>query len=183
MKKTKILSITALLLVGVLAFASCAPANTDGKTEDNMETTSGFTGDAFNFELEDTKGDTYTLSDFAGKKVYIKFWASWCSICLAGIEKLEEMDAEYKNNDDIIILTMVSPDANGEMSADKFKQWFSSQGYEFTVLLDEGGSTMDEYGIRGFPTSVFIDTNGNVAETKIGHFQNQTLNEIIANMS
>ncbi len=23
------------------------------------------------------------LSDYKGKKIYLKFWASWCSICLA----------------------------------------------------------------------------------------------------
>ncbi len=30
-----------------------------------------------------TDGKTYHLSDYKGKKVYLNFWASWCSICLA----------------------------------------------------------------------------------------------------
>lgn len=210
MKKNRIFILTALVLVGVFAFASCtAPAATkstavpseematkeapseepmakDDETEkDNMtnDDTMEFTGDAFNFELTDTKGDNYKLSDLQGKKVYVKFWASWCSICLAGMGEFEELDASYKSNDDVLILTLVAPGTSGEMSSQKFKDWFASQGYEFTTLLNEGGSVMREYGIRGFPTSVFIDTMGNIAATKIGHVDNATIDSTLSGMS
>ena len=39
---------------------------------------------AFNFSLRDTSGKQHTLADYKGKKVYIKYWASWCSVCLGG---------------------------------------------------------------------------------------------------
>ena len=38
------------------------------------------------FEMEDLKGNTVNLSDFAGEKVYLKYWASRCPICLGGLE-------------------------------------------------------------------------------------------------
>ena len=47
-----------------------------------------------------------------------------------------------------------------EVSEEKFKVWYDSQGYEFAVLLDPTAETFIEYGIRAFPTSVFITSDG-----------------------
>jgi thiol-disulfide isomerase/thioredoxin len=218
MKKSKIFILTALLLVGVMAFASCtAPAtqNSSDKAnkgnmaedemvkeetlsektemdntkdeemakEENMDSSETFAGNAYNFELQTAGGKAYKLSDLSGKKVYVKFWASWCSICLAGLEEIDELYKEYEDSEDVVILTMVPPGAMGEVAADKFKSWFSSLDYSFEVLMDEGGSVMTEYGIRAFPTSVFIDTSGNVQETKLGHVGNEEIKSIIDEMS
>src|SRR5262245_12849030 len=64
------------------------------------------------FELQDLDGKTVALSDFAGKKVYVKFWATWCSICLGGLGEVEALNADQK--DGIEVLTIVSPGYLGE---------------------------------------------------------------------
>ncbi len=153
------------------------------ENEDNMDDKSTFTGDAYNFELESVNGETYQLSDLAGKKVYIKLWASWCSICLAGLEEIDELYQEFEDSEDVVVLTMVPPNAYGEVDSDKFKNWYSGLTYSFDVLLDEGGTSMAQYGVRGFPTSVFIDTDGNVYDTKIGHVKNDDIKSILEKMS
>ena len=40
------------------------------------------------FSLMSVKGKEVSLEALKGEKVYLKFWASWCSICLAGMEDL-----------------------------------------------------------------------------------------------
>ena len=55
----------------------------------NMDTKKMNKGNpAPDFEMMDLNGNTVKLSDFAGEKVYIKYWASWCPICLGGLEDI-----------------------------------------------------------------------------------------------
>lgn len=156
---------------------------TASESEEKVDTALTFEGDAYNFDLLTTGGHQYKLSDLAGKKVYIKFWASWCSICLAGLSEVDELYAQYADSEDVVILTIVSPGASGEVASDKFKIWFRTEGYNFKVLMDQDGPVQSAYGIRGFPTSVFIDTSGNVYDTKIGHVDNATIDSILSDMS
>ena len=132
-----------------------------------------------NFTLPNINGDIVRLSDFQGKKVYIKFWATWCSICLAGISEFVEFNKEKANSADVIVLTIVSPGANGEMNSEDFKGWFKNQGYDFPVLLDEGGIIARQYGIRAYPSSVLINTQGEVIRTVPGHMPNAQLNSLL----
>lgn len=201
MKNNKFYTIIVGLVLVVFVLTACTPKlniakvatptpqkteeamttdKTETKQEDNMTQTMEFTGDAFNFDLTDVNGKNYKLSDLQGKKVYIKFWATWCSICLAGMKEFIEFDDSQKTVDDVVVLTMVAPGASGEMKTEKFKEWYAGQGLNFVALLDEGGSVMREYGIRGFPTSVFIDTNGNIHETRVGPVDNEAINQTLS---
>ncbi|MCW6659793.1 redoxin family protein [Aerococcaceae bacterium NML191292] len=119
------------------------------------------------FELQGVDGKTYRLSDYQGKKVYIKFWASWCSICLASLQGTDELANEA---DDFVVLSVVAPEYRNEKSVEDFKQWYPTLGYEhLPVLLDEGGHIMQTFGIRAYPSSVLIDSTGKVISTHIGH--------------
>ena len=88
MKKLSILTVS-LLCVGLLGACSNQKMNSEVSKSDksNMEIKADSeqsTKMAKDFSLQGVDGKTYKLSDFKGKKVYLKFWASWCSICLCG---------------------------------------------------------------------------------------------------
>ncbi len=127
------------------------------------------------FALPDLEGRVTRLSDFNGKPVYIKFWASWCSICLAGMDELAAYDKARKEDQEAIVLTIVSPGKNGEMSATDFREWFRNRGYTFPVLLDEGGAVVEKYGIRAYPTSVFVTAEGQIAYSHPGQMSNEAI--------
>lgn len=119
------------------------------------------------FSLMGIDGKTYKLSDFKGKKVYLKFWASWCSICLSSLPDTEELAMEQ--GEDYVVLSVISPNQKGEKSAEEFKKWYDGLQYKhIPVLLDEGGKMMETFGIRAYPTSVFIGSDGALAETHVG---------------
>ena len=48
--------------------------------------------------LKTLDNQTVTLSQYQGKPLYIKMWASWCPICLAGLAEIDDLSAE-KNLD------------------------------------------------------------------------------------
>lgn len=163
-----------------MADNSTAETNTSDKAMEESEST--FQGDAFNFTLLDTEGNTHSLEQYSGKKVYLKFWATWCPSCIAGLSELGELHNDTIGNEDVVVLTVVAPGYSGEKSAEKFIEWYEGQELEFTVLLDEGGNAFYEYGIRAVPSSFYIDTKGNIAETTLGHVENAKIFETFENM-
>jgi thioredoxin-related protein len=50
------------------------------------------------------------------------------------------------------------------------------------VLLDDGGDVARDYGVRGYPTSVFIDSMGRIVKSQPGHMTNAEIDEILASM-
>ena len=186
MKNIKIISYLLVLSIISIYFTGCTSVKNDAVkvvTEGKKE--SG--GNKMNvgkkapdFELKDTSGKIHKLSDYAGKKVYIKFWASWCSICLAG---LEEVDSLASKDNGFIVISVVSPGFRGEMKSEEFVKWFKSLSKNnLIVLLDDKGSISNEFGVRGYPTSAFIGSDGILVKTEPGQKSNEEIQKIIENI-
>ena len=136
--------------------------------------------DMYDFTLKDLDGNDYKLSDNKGKKVYMKFWASWCSICLTGLEDLDKLAGE---NNDFEIVTVVAPGRNREMDTAAFKKWFKELGHKnLKVLFDETGEVTEHYGIKVYPTSVYVSSNGTDTTVKAGHNSNDDIKDTIKNL-
>jgi len=131
---------------------------------------------AADFTLKDKDDNEFSLASVKGKKVYVKFWASWCSICLAGLEELNTLAGKDK---DFEIVTVVSPGVRGEKSKEEFIKWFDTLGYSnVKVLFDEEGKVGDAYGVRAYPTSAFIGSDGVLAKLLPGHAGSEQIEKI-----
>lgn len=128
-------------------------------------------------------GATVSREDWAGKPVYLKFWATWCPACLAGLGEFQELAEEYAGRDDVVIYSVVAPGIHNEMDRKTFSDWANGQKFTFPVLFDEGGSMGMQYGIRAYPTSVFLDGKGNVAFVRIGHMGNEEIRNRLAELA
>jgi peroxiredoxin len=127
------------------------------------------------FSLTSIDGEKIALADLKGEKVYVKFWASWCSICVSGLGDLEALSEE---DTDFRVVTIVSPDNRGEKSIEKFKDWYAKKGIDnLTILFDEGGNIFTEYGIRGVPTSAYIGSDGVLIKVAPGHVNNDMIKD------
>ena len=183
MKKISILTVS-LLCVGFLGACSNQKMNSEVSKSDksNMQTKADSeqsTKMAKDFSLQGVDGKTYKLSDFKGKKVYLKFWASWCSICLSTLGDTNDL-AKEQSGKDYVVLTVVSPTFNGEKSADDFKEWYKSLDYkDFPVLMDTKGELLKEYGIRSYPSALFVGSDGSLAKTHIGYMSKEDIEKTL----
>ena len=113
------------------------------------------------------KGNTVKLSDYKGKKVYLKFWATWCGPCRQSMPELEKL---VKDTDrDFEILTIMAPGMQGEKTEEEFVKWFDQQDYKSVpVLYNPDGSAFADYQVRSIPTEVFIDSHGKIGQRLVG---------------
>ncbi|MGT2887560.1 TlpA family protein disulfide reductase [Streptococcus didelphis] len=150
--------------------------------KDKMTTSKMTKGEkAPDFTLKATDGKTYRLSDLKGKKVYLKFWASWCSICLSTLPDTNKL--AKKAGDDLVVLSVVSPNHNGEKSEEDFKKWFSGLDYkDLPVALDNEGKLLKDYGVRSYPTSVFIDRDGVLVDKHVGFMNAKDIDKKLASI-
>ena len=119
-------------------------------------------------QLKDINNKPVSLDKYKGKKVYIKVWASWCPICLSGLNEINSLSADKNKN--FTVITIVSPGLKGEKPTDKFIQWYKGLNYKnITVLLDEKGTVIKKARISGYPTNLILDTNLNIISTSQGH--------------
>lgn len=126
--------------------------------------------------LEDMEGKEYKLGGNS-KKTYVKFWASWCPICLSGLDELNKLSMEDK---DFEVISVVSPNNLGEKNKEEFKKWFSGLEYKnIKVLFDNTGDFINKYGIRSVPTSVVIDSKGETVKSIPGHVQKDLVESIM----
>ena len=116
-----------------------------------------------NFQLEDTKGNTVTLSELRGKVVMVNFWATWCPPC---IEEMPSMERLYKfMADEDFVMLAINTEQNGRNVVTEF---LKKSPYTFPILYDDKGVTQKLYGVYKFPESFIVGKDGTVVEKIIG---------------
>jgi cytochrome c-type biogenesis protein len=123
---------------------------------------------AFDFTLVDQYGTEHTLSDYKGKVVFLNFWATWCPPCKKEMPDIEALYQETgMNQEDIIVLGVANPASteypnNSDVSKEEVISFLNENNYTFPVVFDETGDVLANYYISAFPTTFFIDTEGNI---------------------
>ena len=120
------------------------------------------------FTLQTVSGESITLSELRGQPVLLNFWATWCPPCRQEMPHLESTHANFAGKAVILGVDQGEPATLISDFAEEF-------GVSFPLLVDEDSRVNQLYGVRGLPTTIFIDENGVVAELFAG-----ILNEAIA---
>ena len=133
-------------------------------------------------QFKDLNNNVVTLDQVTtkGKPVYVKMWASWCPISLAGLAESNELSADQSKKFDII--TIVSPGAKGEKETQDFIEWYKGLDYKnIIVLLDEKGESLKRAKVRGYPSSVLLDADLNIQKTVPGHLGTTQIKQLAGN--
>ena len=149
-----------------------SPQNQSNQTQQAPVKQVAIGAEAPDFTLQSMDGKEVKLSDFKGKKVYLKFWASWCGPCKKSMPELIELAG--KKDRDFEILSVIAPGIQGEKSETDFPKWFEEQGYkDVPVLYDSQATTFQAYQIRSIPTEILIDSQGKIGKIQFGAISNE----------
>jgi len=105
--------------------------------------------------------DVFSITEFAGKVVYVDFWASWCGPCRASFPFMAELSEQY--GDDLVIVA-VNVDEQRKDATD----FLASFDAPFEVVYDPTGDIASFFEVPGMPTSYLYDREGNFIERHIG---------------
>ena len=110
------------------------------------------------FRLPSIKKDTVSLSQFKGKLVYLKFWASWCGDCIKQVVPQRKIEADLANNSSIAFVN-ISVDED----LDAWERSVARNKLMGVELISRDGKDADingNYGINEIPRYIVIDKNG-----------------------
>ena len=114
------------------------------------------------FKLGALDGKQLTLAAAHGKVVLLNFWASWCGPCREEIPDLIALQAKYKDNLQIIGISVDDDDAA------VVKKVVDQTGINYPVAIASPEVRMQYGGITALPTSFVLDTEGRVVQKHEG---------------
>jgi len=95
------------------------------------------------------------LADFKGKPVIVNFWASWCAPCNEEAPFLQKAWPHLQAQG-VVFIGIDGPEKTSD--AQKFLQKYGISYLNVQDTID--GSTAINYGVTGFPETVFINREG-----------------------
>lgn len=113
------------------------------------------------WETKDLAGKTHTLKDYHGKVVLLDFWYRGCGWCIRAMPQVKQIAAEFEGQP-VAVLGM-----NTDRDEKDAQLVIETMGLNYPNLKAEG--LPEKYHVRGFPTLVILDQEGNVADLHVGY--------------
>lgn len=131
-----------------------------------ISTMSDFTATTLN-------GDDIHLVDYRGQVVLLNFWATWCPPCRAEMPAIQAAYAA-RQQEGFSVLAI----NNAETPA-QIRPFVGALGLSFPVVLDQDARLQRHFSITGYPTSIFVDAEGEIYATHFGMLTEAALDAYI----
>lgn len=134
------------------------------------------------FDCETADGSRRTLSDYAGKWVYIDIWATWCGPCQREIPHLEKLEKEFAKKPLAFVSISIDTDR------DAWVRQVEKQNMGGEQLHFDGKDTFcDSYKVTGIPRFILLDPEGRIVDSDMTRPSNpatvETLDRLLDNIS
>ena len=181
----------------MLALAACGGAAVSSSTTDSPDPARtvgagdpvGTSGTAqnpndFSFTLyqgqERLGAETLNISDLQGKPVVLNFWAGLCPPCRAEMPDLQEFYDDF--HDRVVLLGIDVGQFTSLGNRDDAQALLKELGVTYPAGFTEDPAIMRNYRVLGMPTTVFIDSEGEIFRSWTGALNRETLSEITEEM-
>jgi len=119
---------------------------------------------------------TVKLSDYKGKPVVLRFWATGCKACLEGMPKLDAYAKRYAGQGLVVLaVNMGNPRESVGAFAREVK-------VSYPLLLDPALIAVKKYNVRSAPTTCFIDRRGIARMVVAGEVTQEAFDRIAATL-
>lgn len=125
-----------------------------------------------------SKKKKITLKDYQGKVLYLNFWASWCSPCIAEVPTLKRV-AKFFNAPSFKLLFVNMDEKGSLVDAHKF---FTKNIRPAETIFTSKFDYKNELDVETLPTHIILDKEGRVASKFYGSISSGKLEKKITKM-
>lgn len=104
-------------------------------------------------------GETFTNDSLKGQVVLLQFWTTWCPYCRRDQPVVDRITRDF-SGDGLVVLAV-----NAGESAEKVKTYLEQHPRSCNVVLAKDTNLLGAFTLKGVPTYVLIDRDGNIAGT------------------
>lgn len=170
--KTKSLLLGAVLLVFIVLIISMlnkpqnrfrlqriiAVAGSFFNSSNSIDTISATSDNtAVDLSFLSADGKIVSLNDLKGKTVFINFWATWCSPCIAEMPSINRLHQKLSKQKEVVFLMV---DVDGNLS--KSMAFMKNNQYDLPVYIPNSTIPPTLLG-RGIPVTVIFSPDGKMA--------------------
>ena len=171
----------AAVVLGVLVYAASGQGPSDGVTQIDLGGGAAAAAPAVgavppDFTAVTWEGKTVSLSDYAGKPIWLTFGASWCADCRA---EAPDLEATYLANKDqgLVILGVFIQEPKEDVGG-----YAQRAGLTFPIVVDERAAIAGAYRTMGIPSHFFIGPDGKIREIRIGALPRDEMDRAVASL-
>ncbi len=111
-------------------------------------------------------------ADYAGRPLFLNFWATWCAPCVRELPALEEFvarQAEYPDGPALLTINLGEPAA-------VISSFLDGIGISnLPVAMDINEVVKRDYGVQNLPTTYIIDGQGEIRYMKLGEMTSEDM--------
>lgn len=118
------------------------------------------TGIAPSFTSKTPSGEVINANPLPDQGVLVHFWATWCPVCKFENDNIQAVSKDYK-------VLNVAIQSGDDLEIEAYAKENDMQLNN--LINDQSGSIAKLYGVKGTPTSFFINPKGRIQFTEVGY--------------
>jgi peroxiredoxin len=119
----------------------------------------------------DLSGRAIRIADFAGRPLWIVFWATWCTPCQQEAGDIRDLYQAHRSDD----LAVLGVDVQEPTTA--VREFVRSNGLDYAIGLDATAAVKDLYGQWVLPVHFFVDGHGVIRDRYLGQMTRELMEQ------
>jgi len=112
------------------------------------------------FSSQTLTGEVMNSNPLPDQAILIHFWATWCPVCAVENDNIQAISEDYK----VLNIAIQSG------SDDEIKKYAEENNLKLgNIINDQSGSLSRLFGVKGTPSSFFINTEGRIQFVEVGY--------------